>query len=146
MEDIDLPQIGIGISHPEFRLPGIAALDPILPLRPKTGALQPGLELDQLFGIHDPKPQMVERAAVSIGNGFERQHQWRLLQLELCVIGMMFQRRSSKEGLVKSNGPFQVGHIQADMELYRLADAAHGWSFLAGYRRRDPSNILLTVG
>jgi hypothetical protein len=62
VEDVEFPEMLVGIGDPEFGLQGVAAFDPFLPLRGDAPFLQPALQIDQRDLIGQPKAEMIQRA------------------------------------------------------------------------------------
>ena len=86
VKDVDLPQRAVRIADPELGLPRVAALDALFALGLEAGRFEPALDLDQLLGGPDAKPDMVQGAAGRPAARDERQHQRRFGELELGVV------------------------------------------------------------
>jgi hypothetical protein len=117
VEDIDLPEDSIGIPDPELRLAGMTALHAVFAHRRHACGFQSPLELDQLFGATYAETCVVEVAACRRAIRDQRQHQGRLRQLELGVVGPHLRRFRSEEYPVERDGPLKVGHVQRGVEL-----------------------------
>ncbi len=85
-ERIDLPQVAVGIGHPEFRLPGVAALDPFFALCANAVHFEALLDGDQRLGTGDTKPDVIEGTAAAAISRVQRENQRRIVDFELHVI------------------------------------------------------------
>jgi hypothetical protein len=117
-ERIDLPHIAVGIMDPELGLPGIAAFDPFFPHGADAGEFEPPLHFDESGGIRHAEAQVIERAAGLVFERFQRQHEGRVVQLELGIVGAALGRFRIEEGAEKGNGAVKVGDIQRKMEAH----------------------------
>ena len=63
LEDVNLPQVAVGVGDPELGLPGVAALHALLTLAADAGALQALLDAHQGGAVGHAEAEVVERTA-----------------------------------------------------------------------------------
>ena len=128
VKDVDFPERAVRIGDPELRLPRVAALDAFLPFGVEPGRLEAALNLDQLLGAAHAQPDVIEVAAGAGPAGNQRQHQRRLCQIELGVVGSDLGRLGSEQDAVERDGAVQVRDVERCVELAQalINRASHG--------------------
>ena len=83
VEDVQFPEMLVGIGDPELRLQGVTALDPFLPLRGDAAFFEASLQRDQRDLLRQAKAEVIQRAAWLARFALrQRQHQRRRLGFE----------------------------------------------------------------
>jgi hypothetical protein len=117
VEDVDLPERRIRISDPELRLPRVAALDAFLTFGAMAGRLEPLLDLDELLRGADAEPDVIQVAARARLARNERQHERRLGEVELRVVGAHLGRLRAEQRPIEGDRAAEIGHVERRVEF-----------------------------
>ena len=119
IERVDFPQRLIRVGDPELGLPGVAALHALLAPRVQAGLFEAHLHGDQGGGIGHTEAEVIERSAGTLRRRLQRQHQRRIVQLELGVIGAALGRLAAKQDAIEGDRSLQVGDVERQMKADR---------------------------
>ena len=117
VKDVDFPERAVRIGDPELRLPRVTALDAFLPLGVEPGGLEAALNLDQLLGVSHAQPDVIEVAAGAGPAGNQRQHERRLRQIELGVVGSDLGRLGAEQHAVERDRAVEIRDVERGVEL-----------------------------
>ena len=111
MQRVDFPERAVRIGVPELRLPGVAALDALLPLRGDAGFFQSALHLDERRGIREAEPDVVEGSAGLLRAGIQGEHERRGIDFELGVVVVVLGGLEAEQRAIEAHRPRENGHV-----------------------------------
>src|SRR5262249_24987594 len=117
VERVDLPHVAIGIVDPELRLAGVAAFDPFFALGADAGTFEPPLHLNQRRRIGHAEAEMVQVAPRLSLERLQRQHERRIVELKLGIIGSALRRLDAEERTKKLDRLVEVADVEREMKL-----------------------------
>ena len=142
MEDVELQQDAIGITHPEFGLAGVAAGHAVFTQGFVPGLFQPHLNGDEFFRVEQAEADVIERAARTGTTGDEGEHRGWGFDFELGVVGVMLGGIEAKQYAIKGHRAVEVGDVEGEVKFTDgSAHAADGRGRKVSTRRPSRTHI-----